>query len=109
MWSVDAFAQLFALLQQPAELFTYSSSTAARSSLLAAGFYLARGVPSAGRSETTIALKRTSDQDFAAHSILGREWLDKRGRSTAKFAAGTSPQVQLEVEQRIREHPQFRD
>lgn len=108
MWAHEAFVQLFAFLQQPVELFTYSSSTAARSSLLAAGFYLARGVPSGGRTETTIALKKHRDDDFATHSLLGRAWLDKRARSSAKIGLGLAPQAQLEVEQRIAQHPQFR-
>jgi queuine tRNA-ribosyltransferase len=108
MWSLAAFEQLFARLEQPAELFTYSSSTAARSALLAAGFYLARGVPSAGRNETTIALKKRAADDFAAHALLGDAWLQKRARSSAKSTPGASEQTQQLIEARVLEHPQFR-
>jgi len=46
MWSLAAFTRLFGYLTRPVELFTYTSSTALRSAMLAAGFHVARGVAS---------------------------------------------------------------
>jgi queuine tRNA-ribosyltransferase len=108
MWALEAFVQLFDFLQKPCELFTYSSSTSARSCLLAAGFYLARGVPSGGRAETTIALKKLAPDDLLGHALLGPEWLTKRARSTAKFSPSIAAERLPELERRVLEHPQFR-
>ncbi len=108
MWALPAFVQLFDFLQHPVELFTYSSSTSARSCLLAAGFYLARGVPSGGRAETTIALKKLHPADFTGHPLLGAEWLTKRARSSAKFPTAVAAEALPELERRVLEHPQFR-
>jgi queuine tRNA-ribosyltransferase len=108
MWALEAFVQLFDFLQKPCELFTYSSSTSARSCLLAAGFYLARGVPSGGRAETTIALKKLTPDDLLGHSLLGPDWLTKRARSTAKFSPSIAAERLPELERRVLEHPQFR-
>lgn len=109
MWSLEAFLQLYAFLQgRPVELFTYSSSTSARGSLLAAGFYVARGVPSGGRLETSIALKKETPADLLGHPLLGAEWLAKRARSTAKFSPSVAAERLPELERRVLEHPQFR-
>ncbi len=107
MWAPGTFVRLFALLSRPAELFTYSSSTSARSCLLAAGFYLARGVPSGGRAETTIALKQDRAGDIPGHQLLGAEWLAKRARSSAKFSPSTPTELLAELERRVLEHPQW--
>ena len=107
MWSLETFRRLFGHLDRAAELFTYRSSTALRSSLLAAGFHVARGIASIPKSETTIALKIAGDVDFSRHVFLGQEWLDKRARSTARFSADVAPEHHLQLEQVIRSHAQF--
>ena len=108
LWSLPAFRPLFAHLAQPVEHFTYPSSTAVRSSLLAAGFYVAAGVSSRPQPETTIALKRTPDDDLASHALLGAAWLSKRARSTAKFASDVAIDERDAIEAFILAHPQFR-
>jgi queuine tRNA-ribosyltransferase len=107
MWTLDAFRQLFALLDRPTEVITYSASTAVRSSLLAAGFYVARGVPSGPKEETTIALAHPTADDLAHHRVLGADWLARRARSTAKLGADISPDERDALEQAITSHPQF--
>jgi hypothetical protein len=72
-----------------------------------AGFHVARGVGSSPKPETTIALKVVGDVDFSRHALLGREWLDKRERSSARFAADVAPALQGELEHVIRTHAQF--
>lgn len=108
MWSLDAFSRLFAYVVGPArpgavELFTYTSSTAIRSAMLAAGFHVARGVASGPKPETTIALT----QPAAPHVLLGRDWLDKRQRSAAKFPADVPHEQHPALDQAIHGHVQF--
>ncbi|HUH03195.1 MAG TPA: MnmC family methyltransferase, partial [Kofleriaceae bacterium] len=105
MWTLALFGRLFAYLDGPTELFTYSSSTAVRSSLLAAGFHVARGVASGPKQETTIALTRPDAADFSRHTLLGREWLARRARSTARYPADVAKPE--EIDRLIAAHPQF--
>jgi queuine tRNA-ribosyltransferase len=106
MWSLAVFRLLFAHLARPAELITFSSSTAIRSSLLAAGFHVARGVASGPRDETTIAFA-LGDRDQAPHRLLGRDWLDRRSRSSARFGADITPDLHEAVDQLVLGHAQF--
>jgi queuine tRNA-ribosyltransferase len=103
MWSLATFRALFAHFEKPVELFTYSASTAVRSSLLAAGFHVARGVASGPKEETTIALKGLA----APHTLLDRTWLDRRARSTAKFTADVPPDQHAALDRLVHEHVQF--
>jgi len=108
LWSLATFRRLLGALAAPAELFTYSASTAVRSSLLAAGFHVARGVPSGPKEETTIALRPGPGLDLLAeHPLLGRSWLERRARSTARFGADVPPELHAELERAITEHAQF--
>jgi queuine tRNA-ribosyltransferase len=100
MWSLATFRALRAHLTGAVELITYTNSTAIRSSLLAAGFHVARGVPSGPKEETTIALT----VPMAGHSLLGHDWLERRARSSAPSAIDADP---AEIERAIRAHPQF--
>ncbi len=95
LWSLAEFTALRALLTGPVELFTYTASTAIRTTLLAAGFHVAAGVPSGPKEETTIALL---PGDGLAHSLLGGEWLARRARSSARLP---------ELDETIDRHPQF--
>lgn len=107
MWSLETFRRLFQVLDRPTELFTYTSSTAVRSSLLAAGFHVARGLASGPKDETTIALKLGPTADLSIHPLLGRSWLERRERSTARFGADVAPELYAELERAIRDHAQF--
>ena len=56
LWTVETFSRIFdRCLDEPAELYTYSASTAVRGALLAAGFFVAQGIGTGPKSETTIA------------------------------------------------------
>ena len=96
MWAPATFARLHAFFVKPVELFTYSSSTAVRSALLAAGFAVARGVGSGPKEETTIAF---ANLPHSTHAVLGADWLARLERSSARDP---------ELERRVRAHPQFR-
>lgn len=104
-WSLAGFQRLFAHLDRHTELFTFTSSTAVRTSLLAAGFHVGRGVATGPRSETTIALKL--DGASSGHHLLGRDWLERRARSSARFGADIAPELHADVESLIVNHAQF--
>jgi len=107
LWTLDAFRLLLAACRgRSAELFTYSASTAVRATLLAAGFYVAKGRGIADRAETTVALAASAPD--ARHELLGIEWLEKWNRSGAKVPAWVQPNEQSAFEATIAGHPQFR-
>ncbi len=105
LWALDVFRQLRAHFgNHSVELFTYSASTAVRSALLSAGFYVAGGVGTGPKKETTIALTQPlSDK----HTLLGSDWFARWNRSGAKFPAGMDSVEQAQVESLVRRHPQF--
>ena len=107
-WTLPQFQKLLALCdpQKPAELFTYSASTAVRVALLNAGFHVAIGTGTGVKKETIVALTPGYAQP-CRYALLGKEWLDKWRRSSAKFPEGLSSADQTALEQRIESHPQF--
>ncbi len=109
MWSLASLRALHDHLTRATELFTYSASTAVRSSLLLAGFHVARGVASGPKDETTIALRFGAEGPglLGPHRLLDHTWLARRSRSTAQFAADIPHDQQLELERRLMTHPQF--
>ncbi len=104
LWSLGTFTALHRHLTRATELFTYSASTAVRTSLLLAGFDVARGVPSGPKEETTIALHALPG---TAHPLLGREWLERRGRSSRPFGADIAAERHTALEELVQGHPQF--
>jgi queuine tRNA-ribosyltransferase len=57
LWTLDCFERVFAACaDRDVELFTYSTSTAIRAALVAAGFVIARGAPTGPKAETTLAM-----------------------------------------------------
>jgi queuine tRNA-ribosyltransferase len=105
LWSLSLLRALHARLERPTELFTYTASTAVRTSLLAAGFSVAAGVPSGPKEETTIALAHWDGP--SPHPLLGADWLARRARSTAQFAADIAPDLHGEIERAVLAHVQF--
>lgn len=95
LWTIEAFGRLRSRCQST-ELYTHGRSTAARAAMLAAGWWVARGVPSGDKEETTIG---------ATHPIpglLGAEWLDRLARSSARPADAGGDLLEI-----VRRHPQF--
>jgi queuine tRNA-ribosyltransferase len=113
LWTLAALERLARHLIRPAEVLTYSRSTAVRSALLAAGLYVARGVPSGPKEETTIAIAlggATAISEcpaLARHSLLDGAWLARRARSAAPLGADVPADRRAEIEARLRDHPQF--
>jgi queuine tRNA-ribosyltransferase len=112
LWSHDAFRKLDrACSRHPAELFTYTCSTANRAAMLGAGFYVARGRNAGHKLETTIALTPAAyhSQSPYRHPLLGHDWLRKWHRSRARFPHDLAANERASFEQRIVAHPQFAD
>jgi queuine tRNA-ribosyltransferase len=111
LWSLNAFQRLFhACAGRPVELFTYTHSTASRSAMLAAGFWLAKGQSIGLKEETTIALTPQAHRLLATRprQLLGPKWLARWERSAAKFPADVAVDTQPAVAENIRTHAQFR-
>jgi queuine tRNA-ribosyltransferase len=108
-WTYECFQEIFKICQMHATtLFTYSSSTAVRASLLAAGFYVARGVPIGPKEETTVAMTpKASSDELSSHAKLPPQWLDRWERSHAKFPPSIDADFHPQFEAVIRSHPQF--
>lgn len=106
-WSVEAFRGLFHVLgDQAAELFTYSTSTAVRVALLAAGFYVARGCPTGVKAETTVALT-PSQAAVSTRDLLGAEWLRRWEKSHARYPESLPATSRDDFDLIITQHPQF--
>lgn len=88
------------------ELFTYSSSTAVRASLLAAGFFVARGAPTGPKGETTIACTQPA-LAWRKSQLLDSEWLAKWKRSDARWPLTLSENPDEEALERVSAHRQF--
>ena len=107
-WTLVAFHRLFAACKgHPAQIFTYTCSTAARVALLAAGFYVAKGRRTGEKLETTIAFTPAALSQSGSHELLGPDWLAKWHRSSAKFPAELESHRHSAFEEAIRAHPQF--
>ena len=98
LWSHEIFTRIFKrCVPKSAELYTYSASTAVRVALLIAGFFVAEGVGTGPKSDTTIAftrLKGAGDHPLSPQ-LLGQEWLARWRRSDSKFPTSISNEENL--------------
>jgi queuine tRNA-ribosyltransferase len=88
------------------ELFTYSSSTAVRASLLSAGFYVAKGRGTGPKGETTIGFTHPA-LVWRRPQLLDAEWLGRWERSDARFPLTLGENPDEEALARVRSHQQF--
>ncbi|MGO9634663.1 MAG: tRNA guanosine(34) transglycosylase Tgt [Steroidobacteraceae bacterium] len=107
LWTLAMFRALAELCADKAvELFTYSHSTSVRAAMLAAGFFVAKGVGTGAKAETTIALSARAAALPHRRELLGSEWLGKWRRSDAQAPFGVTPDEQSWREA-VSAHPQF--
>lgn len=118
LWTLACFRKVYqATAGKPCVLMTYSRSTAVRAAMLAAGFFVGRGVAAGPKPETTIAATCLSELNRCKRPGLGPEWLDRWTRSQAKYPAdikhgsdSISDSIsEAEFEGLIRRHPQLYD
>ena len=110
LWKPEVFARIQRhCAPKSAALYTYSSATAVRVSLLTAGFYVAEGVGTGPKVDTTLAFTRADGaaQHPAAPKLLGAEWLGRWRRSGSKFPASMIEEEKPAFERCIESHPQF--
>ena len=110
LWTAEIFSRIFKrCAPKSAELYTYSASTAVRVALLAAGFFVAEGVGTGPKSDTTIAFTRAdgASEHPLSPPLLGQAWLRRWRRSDAKFPATLSNEARSHFENLIEKHPQF--
>lgn len=109
LWNYDVFKRIFDhCINRPVKLFTYSSSTMVRASLLAAGFYTGTGTGTGPKSGTTAAFTTPALKNREI-DLLGAEWLQKFSRSSSKFSSKNTADENSFIEQKIKDHPQFKD
>jgi queuine tRNA-ribosyltransferase len=108
LWTHAAFANLHrALARQSAALATYSTSTAARAAMLAAGFTVLRGDGVGGREEATLALSAFDPHHpICRAALLGGDWLGRWQRSSAAWPADVT-HGDASFRAAIESHPQF--
>jgi queuine tRNA-ribosyltransferase len=111
LWREEVFARIHSHCGgKPAELYTYSNSTAVRSCLLRAGFFVAAGVGTGPKPETTLAFTHTdgASRHPLAPTLLGKSWLGRWSRSHARYPAELPDCDKPAYDTSIRQHPQFR-
>jgi hypothetical protein len=109
MWNLGTFERLLACTREevPCLLTNYTRSTSARVTMLMAGWFVGRGVPTGEKEETTIASNRSD----LLENPLGGEWLSRvrsstnasplRGRNYARDPISPKDYARLAA------HPQF--
>jgi queuine tRNA-ribosyltransferase len=108
MWTLAAFREIADLCaDKEVELFTYTCSTSVRAAMLAAGFYVAKGVGTGPKAETTIALSPRAAAVPHDRELLGAEWLGRWRRSDAQLPFGATAGEESWAET-VSGHPQFR-
>ena len=108
LWSVETFSTIRDFCAgRTARLFTYSSSTAVRAALLAAGFYTGKGPGTGPKNETTTAITSIEYGTFGIE-LLGTEWLEKYSRSSSKYITGHDEGHRQSIDAAVAGHPQFR-
>lgn len=110
LWTAEIFSRIFKrCVPKSAELYTYSASTAVRASLLTAGFFVAQGIATGPKSDTTIAF--TTAKGAGEHPLsprlLGHEWLTRWRRSGAQFPMTLSNEERARFAKLIESHRQF--
>ena len=108
LWRLDSFQQIAARCAGHATtLCTYSTSTAVRATLLAAGFFVAIGEGAGAREQSTIALTKEASAQNPGLAYLDNKWLTRWEKSSAKYPTGITEEKRAEFERAIVEHPQF--
>lgn len=110
LWTTDVFTRILRHCgTHPAELYTYSASTAVRAALLSAGFFVAQGVGTGPKASTTIAFTHldTALKHPGNPALLSEAWITRWRRSQSQFPRGLAEDAKSDFASRIETHPQF--
>ena len=108
LWSTATFSLIHQYCAGTnARLFTYSSSTAVRASLLAAGFFVGKGPATGPKTETTAAIT-SIDKGTYGIELLSGDWIERYLRSSSRHIAGLTGEEQKICDDKVTGHPQFR-
>ncbi len=112
LWTLKHFERLFSLIGgdrgRDVSLFTYTTSTAARVAMLAAGFHLATGCSTGEKAETSIVMTpEAAASKFAGERMLNAQWMQRWERSSAKYPTDLPETEQSAFARRILDHAQF--
>ena len=110
LWTAATFAGIFGYgRSKSVELYTYSAATAVRVALLTAGFFVAEGVGTGPKADTTVAFSR--EPGAMNHPLrprlLGAEWLARWRRSGSKWPGDLPVENRAACERAVETHPQF--
>ena len=109
MWTLPVFTNLFHQLDpaRPSSLTTYSRSTLIRATLLRAGFFVGRGIPTGWKEETTVAANTFTLLD----APLEKNWLERARRSDSaeplRNPVYRREKLSDETWAKLQAHPQF--
>jgi queuine tRNA-ribosyltransferase len=110
MWTLECFERIFDhAKEKPMEMYTYTNSTAVRTTLLCAGFYVAHGIGVGPKGDTTIAMNQTmiKNENHKRRDLLNEKWLKRWENSSAKHPLGINRSKHKLYENKIKTHPQF--
>ncbi|MEO6995303.1 MAG: tRNA guanosine(34) transglycosylase Tgt [Lacunisphaera sp.] len=111
LWTADVFKKISAhCVSKSAELYTYSAATAVRVSLLTAGFFVAAGVGTGPKADTTLAFTQGDrvQKHSAKPKLLDHEWLGRWRRSDSRYPKNLPESQRSSLGQLIEGHPQFK-
>ncbi len=106
-WSLSCFEAIKKYAGHNASLYCYTVSTSTRAALLASGFYVAKGIATPPKEETTAAFCG-DDPTFERFNLLGEEWLSRWERSQARWPADLPENQRAIFESKVRNHPQWK-
>ena len=109
-WSLDSFRGLFEYCKGKSfELYTYTTSTMIRATMLVSGMWVAKGAATGPKESTTIAFsdRETAIKHKSAKDLLPKEWLDRWHRSQAQFPKDLSDDGKTVFTEKIENHQQF--
>ncbi len=110
LWTTEVFRRIaMHCAPKSSELYTYSAATAVRVSLLSAGFFVAAGVGTGPKADTTLAFTLADGASRHPRSprLLANEWIQRWRRSDSKYPRNLPDSEKTAFDRKIEGHPQF--
>ncbi len=110
LWTGEVFKRILRhSAPKSMELYTYSAATSVRVALLTAGFFVAAGVGTGPKTDTTLAfgLPQGCGKHPLRPKLLNTEWLARWRRSDSKYPKTLAHDARPAFEALVESHPQF--